>query len=285
MITALARAPRRFSRLLTRVAAAGMVWASLTAGAAHADIEQFSSCQAQAATVVDHAEWGRFLDLYLKDTADGRTAVAYGAVSDADSERLKAYLADLQAVDPTALSCDEAFAYWINLYNALTVDLIVDNYPLSSIRTLWSGFRPGPWARRLAEVNGDRLTLDQIEHGILRPYFNDNRVHYAVNCASVGCPNLAHEPYTGDTLEDMLQAGAEAYANHPRGFRIEADGTVVASSIYSWFQEDFGGDEAGVIDHLKEYGNSDVQASLSGVSDIDTFEYDWSLNDAPAEVG
>ena len=105
---------------------------------------------------------------YVRFTEDDRTIVDYAAVSGADHSALKSYLAWLQEQDPTAINRDEAFAYWVNLYNALTVDVILDNYPLRSIRNIFSGLRPGPWQRKIATVNGVTITLDHIEHGILR---------------------------------------------------------------------------------------------------------------------
>ena len=186
----------------------------------------------------------------------------------------------MEAVDPTALNYNEAFAYWANLYNAVTIDVVLDHYPVKSILRIMSGLRPGPWKRKLVTVNGERLSLDNIEHDILRVHFKDPRVHYAVNCASYGCPNLAEKAFTGGNLEEMLDAGARDYINHPRGVSI-VDGRVTASSIYKWFQEDFGGSKTGVIEHMKLYASPELKAQLDDVFTINKFEYDWSLNQTP----
>jgi len=127
-------------------------------------------------------------------------------------------------------------------------------------------------------VGRKELSLDNIEHDILRKVWDDPRVHYAVNCASVGCPNLAREAYRGETLDAQLDAAARAYITSPRGISIEG-GRVTASKIYSWYDEDFGNSEAGVIKHVSQYAEGEAASRLSGLSSIDDYEYDWSLND------
>ena len=171
---------------------------------AQSKLAVFDSVDEQSDKAVDHSSWGAFLAKYLSETPDGRTVLAYGAVSEADHELLKQYLGDLQSEDPTSLNAGEAFAYWVNFYNALTVDVILDEYPVKSILRIFSGLQPGPWKKRLATVNDVKISLDNIEHGILREFWTDNRVHYAVNCASYGCPNLAMRPFTSEILIKCL---------------------------------------------------------------------------------
>ena len=120
--------------------------------------------------------------------------------------------------------------------------------------------------------------LDDIEHRILRPIWRDPRIHYAVNCASIGCPNLRREAATAANSEAYLEAAARDYVNHPRGSRIE-NGRLVVSSIYEWFQEDFGGGDGGVISHLRNYADPGLSASLEQVGEISDHDYDWALND------
>lgn len=172
-------------------------------------------------------------------------------------------------------------AYWINLYNAATVELILDHYPVRSITRIKSGlFSFGPWDRKLLKVDGHKLSLNDIEHRILRPLFKDPRIHYAVNCASLGCPDLAPRAYTAENLEQMLEDGARRYVNHPRGVSIE-DGELIVSSIYVWFRADFGGTDAAVVEHLRRYAATELKAGLMRHSDIDDDRYDWALNDLP----
>ncbi|MEO0819790.1 MAG: DUF547 domain-containing protein [Pseudomonadota bacterium] len=226
----------------------------------------------------DHAAWARFLAKHLRTgTASGVNLLDYGAAK-ADRAALRGYLDAMQAVRPTRLSRDAAMAYWVNLYNAVTIDVVLEAYPVDSIKKVRGGlFNTGPWGDELVRVEGADLSLDDIEHGILRPVWRDPRIHYAVNCASIGCPNLAAAPYTAGALETMLDAGARAYVAHPRGARLDEDGLTV-SSIYDWFQEDFGGTETGVIRHLAGFADPAKAERLRSVERIADYAYDWSLN-------
>lgn len=227
----------------------------------------------------DHGAWAAFLGTYLREGADGINRIDYAAARAAQPQ-LRGYIGALEAVDPTALSRDAAMAYWINLYNALTVALVLEEYPVGSIKEVRGGLlNSGPWDVAAVTVNGAELTLDDIEHRILRPVWRDPRIHYAVNCAALGCPNLAPRPYRSDRLEAMLEAGARSYVNHPRGATVRG-GELVVSSIYDWFEADFGGSEAGVIAHLADYAEPPLAAALAGRSEIDADRYDWSLNAA-----
>lgn len=241
--------------------------------------------KAEEAKMPDHGEWARLLSVYLTEGESGEpNRVGYGALkaNAADHAALKAYIAALEEVAPESLSRDERFAYWVNLYNALTVDVVTDHYPVASIRDIRISpgfFSRGPWGRKLVTVAGRELSLDDIEHGILRPEFKDSRVHYAVNCAARGCPDLAPEPYTGAALDAMLDEAARAYINSPRGAEI-GDGKLTASSIFDWYRKDFGGTEAGVLAELRKYAGAELRAGLENITAVSSYRYDWSLNDA-----
>lgn len=244
--------------------------------------------KAEQATMPNHGEWGRLLDLYLTEGEGGApNRVDYGALkaNAADHAALKAYIAALEQVEPESLPRDERFAYWVNLYNALTVDVVTDHYPVASIRDISISpglFSKGPWGKKLVTVAGRELSLDDIEHGILRQEFGDRRVHYAVNCASWGCPDLAPRPYTGAGLEEMLEGAARGFINSPRGARIE-DGGLIASSIFDWYRKDFGGSEAGVLAEIRKYADAALSAGLENIGAVSSYRYDWSLNDANRE--
>jgi hypothetical protein len=125
------------------------------------------------------------------------------------------------------------------------------------------------------------MSLDDIEHETMRPTFRDPRVHYAVNCASIGCPNLPPRAWRAATLERELDAAAAAFVNHPRGVTVLPDGRLRVSSIYAWFREDFGGSEAGVVAHLRRHAAPPLAARLGERTAIAEDAYDWALNDAP----
>ena len=129
------------------------------------------------------------------------------------------------------------------------------------------------------QIEGEAVGLDDIEHRILRPLMRDSRVHYAVNCASIGCPSLMPKPLTAATLPQMLDRGARLYVNHPRGVRLGQGGLVV-SSIYRWYQADFGGGWRGVLAHLRQYAAPATAALLAQTQTIAGDSYDWRLNDA-----
>ena len=227
----------------------------------------------------DYADWAGFLSTYAKLGGDGIVYVDYArAKRDGGHAKLAFWLMSAESVDPTTLAPDAQFAWWVNLYNARTVELVLKAFPVESIMEVEGGlFNTGPWGEDVFEINGVKLSLDDVEHGILRPIFGDERVHYAVNCASIGCPNLATTPWTSAGLSARLDKAARDYVNHPRGATVSG-GKLTVSKIYTWFQEDFGGDDAGVIAHLKAHADAPLASALNGVSKISDEVYDWSLN-------
>jgi hypothetical protein len=240
----------------------------------------FSKNDPNATMTVDHKAWERILGTYIVRSPDGINLFAYGRVSAGDKRALKDYLATLQGVRVTALKAEEQRAFWINLYNALTVDVVLDHYPVKSIRDISGGlFSFGPWKKELVTVEGRKLSLDNIEHDILRKVWKDPRVHYAVNCASMSCPNLMAEAFTGATLDQMLTQGAHDYINHPRGVNV-SNGRLRLSEIYSWYRKDFGKSDAEILQHLALYAEPGLKKKLADIASIDGYDYDWSLNEA-----
>lgn len=256
----------------------------VTPADARTPAEAFKAFSAGSVTVIDHSVLDRLLQAYVTLPADGVARVEYGRFKSDGHAELKSYLTSLQSVDVGTLDRPEQFAFWANLYNAKTLDIVLEHYPVASIKDISLGggllaaVTGGPWKAKVVNVGGEALSLDDIEHGILRQVFNDPRVHYAVNCASIGCPNIGTRAFTGAALDNQLDAAARAFVNHPRGARITGDGLVV-SSIYSWFQADFGGTDAGVVEHLRRYAGPPLKAKLDTVSEIADHDYDWSIND------
>lgn len=231
---------------------------------------------------IDHGAWDEFLSKYVEPGPDGVNLVAYSKVTDADKSRLDAYIDKLAGIAIREYSKPEQLAYWINLYNALTLKVVLEHYPVQSIKDIDISpgfFSVGPWGKKLVDIEGEALSLDDIEHRILRPIWRDPRIHYAVNCASIGCPNLARRAYTAANVDQMLTSQAVEYINHPRGAMATAGGLVV-SSIYDWFEADFGGDEQGVLDHILNYADDELGDSIRSGAKIDRYRYDWALNGA-----
>ncbi|MEM1052440.1 MAG: DUF547 domain-containing protein [Pseudomonadota bacterium] len=226
---------------------------------------------------IDHSAWDVLLQEFVSEGADGVNLVDYQRFKGDASDALASYLESMQATSIESFGRDEQFAFWVNLYNAATVDVILKNLPLDSIRDIGL-LGSGPWKDDAVTVAGRTLSLDNIEHDILRPEWQDVRIHYAVNCASIGCPNLARRAYTADALEDMLEDAARAFVNHPRGFGGEPD-DLIASNIYEWYQGDWG-TEQDVLAHARQYAEGPAAALLEEAQAIGGYAYDWSLNAA-----
>lgn len=242
--------------------------------------ERWQAHDNSSSATIDHGSWQSFLDNYVVADPSGLNRVKYRQVSTADRQKLGAYIQKLQEIPVSTYARPEQQAYWINLYNALTVELILDALEsrpaLRSIKDL-----SRPWSRPVAEVEGHKLSLNDIEHGILRPIWKDYRIHFAVNCASVGCPNLVQQAFTAENTEDLMEEGAQAFINSPRGARFEGqpqDQRLVVSSIFHWYGEDFGGSE-GVLEVLRAYAEGDLAEALRDYDKGFGHDYDWSLND------
>ena len=228
--------------------------------------------------------WTAFLSRYVVgDHPSGVNRVRYSQVTPLDRVALETYLEDLQRVIPSALNRSEQRAFWINAYNAQTVKLILDHLPVRTIRDIDISpglFSDGPWDAKLFTVAGIDLSLNDIEHRILRPIWKDSRIHYAVNCASIGCPNLQPVAYDADNTEALLARGAREYINHPRG--VSVDGRkVTLSSIYRWFREDFGSSEEDVLEHILRFADNTLQEEIRKLPTGEVrfkYRYDWSLN-------
>ncbi len=273
-----------FKRLISLLLFAAFGLAPLTEPAAGDDAitEHFAAHDPASTLLISDLDWSMFLDSYVEpDEASGVNLVNYPAVTALDRARLNNYLDMLQLLPITAYNRDEQLAYWLNLYNALTVNMILDHYPVETIRDISISpglFVTGPWGAPLATVEGFALSLDDIEHRILRPIWRDPRIHYGVNCASIGCPNLRRDAFRSETVDAMLDAAAREYVNNPRGARVTEQGRLIVSSLYDWFEDDFGGDERSVIEHLRRFAAPALAAQLAGLDRIADDFYDWGLN-------
>jgi hypothetical protein len=159
-------------------------------------------------------------------------------------------------------------AYYINLYNAGTVKLIVDHYPVESIKDI-----PNRWDKEWIKVGSDVLSLNDIEHKILRK-MNEARIHFAINCASYSCPKLLNSAFTAENMEGQLHQAALDFINDPKRNQFEGN-TAYLSKIFKWYKGDFTENRS-----LREYINPYVDRSLPEDVKIEYLEYDWSLNDA-----
>ena len=237
---------------------------------------------------VDHA----LFDSLLVEFVNENGLVDYAGIKESDA--LDAYLDVLSNTNPDELSQEEAIAFWINAYNAYTIKLIIDNYPVGSIREI-SPFRikglrlaipkiNSPFEYRLAEINGQSLSLDDIEHGILRKQFDEPRIHFALVCASISCPPLRREAFTGENLNHQLDDQARLFLTDTTKNDFSEEGTLYLSRIFDWFEGDFGDSKAGLQAYLAQYFEGSIQDQLeSGSFRVKYLKYDWSLNEVKRE--
>jgi len=220
---------------------------------------------------VDHSLYSGLLKKYVKDGV-----VNYQGFKNEESV-LDKYLKVLEAVDSKTLSRNEQFAFFINAYNAWTIKLILSGYPgIRSIKDMGSLFK-SPWKKKISRIDGKIITLDDIEHNILRPRFKDPRVHFAINCAAKSCPPLRSEPYRVGDLEQQLEEMTRAFINDLKNNRLE-DNTLYVSSIFKWFKEDF---NKNIIDFFLKYAKEDLKEQLEANKEkinVKYLDYDWSLN-------
>ena len=227
---------------------------------------------------IDHSTWQVMLNRYLD--ARHRSGIArfrYAEVTPAHRALLAGYVTTLTSIDPRDYARAEQKAYWINLYNARTALFVIDNPDVDSIRDIrphW--FSSGPWGVKDLRIGDDEVSLDDIEHRILRPLFGDRRIHYALNCASLGCPDLSAKVFTGKNVEMRLAAAEEAFVNHPRAVRFDGE-VLVLSSLYDWYRDDFAPNERTLLDYLADH-HLKLGDRLRAHTGAIRYEYDWALN-------
>ena len=229
---------------------------------------------------IDFSVWDDILSRYVAPSKYGINLFKYADVAANDRAAIDGLVTSLAALPIRSYNRSQQIVYWINLYNALTVKVVLDNGPVKTIRDIDISpgfFSDGPWGKKLLKIEGQDVTLNDIEHRILRPFWKDPRIHYVLNCASLGCPNLGTRAYEAGNLDEQLDIAAHTFINHPRGARLE-NGQMIVSSLYDWFTVDFGGDEAGVIAHLRKYAGPDLMVALNKHGRLDRAEYNWKLN-------
>jgi hypothetical protein len=238
----------------------------MVAGAA--DLQSTASTE----TLVDNSLYGELLKKYVRD---GK--VDYAGFK-SEEAKLDRYLKILENVDPEKLSRNEQFAFYANAYNAWTIKLILSGYPgVTSIKDLGSLIK-SPWKKKIVRIDGEVISLDHVEHEILRPRYRDPRVHFAINCAAKSCPPLRPEPFSGNILNRQLDDSTRSFINDPQSYRLE-DNELYVSKIFKWFSEDFNDD---VFGFFLKYATGNLKKELEAKSeriDVKYLHYDWSLNE------
>ena len=230
---------------------------------------------------VDHQLWQSLLSRFVRESADGINRVAYREFDEAAKLELSNYLEAMSRVAPTQLNQNEQLAYWINLYNAQTIQVVLDHPKKKSILSMGPFFAFGPWDEPYLTIEGKLVTLNDIEHRILRPIWQDHRLHYVLNCASIGCPNLNRHAYQAELIDQQLAGAQVNFLRHPRAVTLTDSGKLQVTSLFDWYLIDFAQDISGLLAYLAAQ-RPDLAADLSALVDegdpkID-YVYDWDLN-------
>lgn len=213
---------------------------------------------------LDHSAWNTLLSKNVSSSGK----VNYKAFK-ANKSELDKYLNHLSSNAPTgSWSSNEKLAYWINAYNAFTVKLIIDNYPLKSITDL-----DKPWDKKFISIGGKEYSLNDIEHNILRKEFNDPRIHFGIVCASYSCPQLLNKAYTAKSVNALLDIQAKRFIND-KTRNVISPTKAQLSEIFNWFKDDFT-KQGSIIDYINKYSAISVNAD----ADISYLKYSWALNE------
>lgn len=216
----------------------------------------------------NYKSYNQLLSKYA--TADGVRYQAWAA-NDVDHTILDATLADWSKIDATKLGKNDKAAFRINLYNASMISVALDKYPLKSVTKIGIPF--SVFKRRFIETPNGKISLDTLEKKLLLKDFPDARIHFAVNCASVSCPPLRNEAFTGKKLEKQLQQQAERFVASKHAVQISGD-TAHYSSLFNWYQKDFG--ESNPAHIINQFSEKKISTSLK----VKWIKYDWNLNEA-----
>ncbi|MFD2784484.1 DUF547 domain-containing protein [Hymenobacter rubripertinctus] len=223
---------------------------------------------------LDHAAW----DGLLKKYVDDQGMVNYKGVRQ-DSAALNSYLKTLSDNLPVReASADEKLAYWINAYNAFTVQRIIRSYPVKSIKDLGGDkiFVNTVWDQDFISLGGKRYTLNDIEHRIIRKQFDDNRIHYALVCAAMSCPRLRNEAFVGARVQEQLADQGRDFINNPQKNDLTPANKPTLSAIYSFYPGDFEKNgSTSIQDAVNRYADKKIDPSAK----ISYKEYNWSLNE------
>ncbi len=223
---------------------------------------------------VDHSAYDRLLKKHVNENG----LVNYKGFK-ADQKEFDQYL-DLLSKNPPAKSWskNEQMAYWINAYNAYTIRLVLNHYPVQSIKDIGSKikipFVTTPWASKFFSIGGEKMSLDNIEHGTLRKKFNDPRIHFALVCASISCPRLRNEAYSADKLDRQLDEEGQGFLNDPTKNKLSKDAAQL-SKYFDWYKGDWSNNGQSVVSWVNKYANTKISPSTK----VSYLNYNWKLNE------
>lgn len=231
-------------------------------------------------TTIDHSEWQKFLNRWVVINEEGIHVVDYAHMQQKDLAELKQYIHKLSQLNIDSYNRNEQLAFWINLYNAVTISIIAEHYPVGSIEEINISpglFTVGPWGAKVITVNKTALSLDEILNRIIRPIWNDPRILYALNNGSLGAADLSQSAYQGHLINQQLNEAASHYVNSLRSVQV-IEGKLIVSKIYEWYCDDFGGSTHDVINHIQYYAKPPLAKQLKPIHNIESYMYNWHLN-------
>lgn len=208
-------------------------------------------------------------------------AVDYKAIK--QDHRFAEYIEILKNTNPEAIAAKDRLAFWLNVYNAFTVKVVIDQYPINSIMNKFKyALKQSNFHKKLVEINGQKYSLNDVEHNIIRPY-GDARIHFALVCAAKSCPPLRREAYEPDRLDEQLNDQARIFLRDTdKNFIDFQNKKAEISSIFDWFKEDFEKNASSVLEFISRYLPEDQSAKLqanSNTFEIEHKNYNWDLND------
>jgi len=230
---------------------------------------------------IDHSALDAILRSYvISGHASGINRFRYADVSRQHRKQLQRYIKTTTALDPRDYRRAEQKAYWLNLYNALTLKLILDNYPVDSVDSIpgpaGTGMA-GPWDKKMARVAGHEISLNDIEHRILRPIWQDHRVHFGLACGGLGCPNIQSQAFTGSNSRELLKQAAYDFIKHPRGVQL-ANGELHVSKLFEWYKADFAKSDKLLLKVFARYSDDREALYLLGFDGKIGYSHDWRIN-------
>ncbi len=230
--------------------------------------------QSNAQKGVSHASF----DALLQKHVDNDGLVDYKGLK-SDRAKLKEYLRSLESNPPKdSWTEDQKLAFWINAYNAYTIDLVLEHYPVKSIKDIGSviqvPFVNTPWDIKFINIDGEKYDLNNIEHGIIRKEFDEPRIHFALVCAAISCPKLQNNAYLPNTLDEQLTKAAKDFLSNVEKNEFKSTKSAKLSKLFNWYGGDFNNDGS-LIDYVNQY----APVTLNDNAKITWADYDWTLNE------
>lgn len=261
-----------------------LIAASIPAIAAQSQLsrltQHWTAHDENSTATVDNSAFADLLNKYVVVRDDAPNLFRYKKVTPDDHKRLQTYIHKLSNVALAKYNRNVQLAYWLNLYNAALLNLVLDHYPVDSIRDINWG-QAKAWEIPVVRVDGIRLSLANILHAILRPIWQRPLIYYGLGSAALGGPELRPEPYTGDDIYLQLRADAKHFVNSPQDLRIK-DNQLIVSKFFDRYRNAFGRSDTALISQLREHAAPALSARLDVFNTISAFTFDWHLNDAAA---